>query len=265
MNSAFDHIKGVVVIVVFLLLASSCEQIITLNLQENKPNVVIESHITNGRGPFTVRLSQSQDYFNQSDFVGIPKAQVQIRDSLYTETLVDKGSGYYVTRNIRGTPGHTFHLNVNNAGKEYSASVKLPPPVKIDTVYFGPSLFEKDSLNAFIQFHDPGGVANFYRIKLYRNNRLAINDYSLFTDAFSDGLTLWTPIYNREFAPGDSVVVELENLEQNSWKYLKGVGEIIQQGVNVQAPGNPPSNISGGALGYFGAWGTSIYKVVINK
>jgi len=60
-------------------------------------------------------------------------------------------------------------------------------------------------------------------------------------------------------------VIELDNLEQNSWRYLKGVGEIIQQGVNVQAPGNPPSNISGGALGYFGAWGKTIYKVTINN
>jgi hypothetical protein len=265
MKSAFSYIKGVVITVIFTLLVSSCEQIISINLQNNQPNVVIESVITNGRGPFTVKLSRSQGYYDQSGFVGIEKALVQMVDSPLTEVLVDKGSGYYATQKIRGVAGHTYKLKVNTGDQNYSASVNLPPALKIDTVYFEPSLFEKDSLNAYVEFQDPQGIDNYYRIKLTRNGKIATDEYFLFTDAFADGQRLWTPIYNREFAPGDSVTVELDNVEINSWRYLKGVGEIISQGVNVQAPGNPPSNIVGGALGYFGAWGKYTYKVFINK
>lgn len=247
------------------LLVCSCEQIIEVRLQDDQPKVVIESSVTNGRGPFLVKLSKSQSYFNQTGFIGIEKALVQLDDSFTHESLTEKGSGFYSTKRIRGIPGHTYHLNVTNEGEKFSASVQLPPPVLIDTVYFKSALFSKDSLNIFVEFNDPEGVENYYRIKLYRNGQFAVNDYYIITDAFSDGQKLWAPFYYREFAPGDSVRVELLNLERNTWRYLKGLGETIEQGVNVQAPGNPPSNMEGGALGFFGAWGISTYKTTVPR
>lgn len=247
------------------LLVCSCEQIIQVSLQDDQPKIVIESSVTNGRGPFLVKLSESQSYFNQSGFIGIEKSLVQMDDSFTHESLTEKGSGFYSTKRIRGIPGHTYHLNVTTGDQKFSASVKLPQPVPIDTVYFRSALFAKDSLNIFVEFYDPEGDENYYRIKLYRNGQFAVNDYYIITDAFSDGQKLWAPFYYREFAPGDSVRVELLNLERSTWRYLKGLGETIDQGVNVQAPGNPPSNIEGGALGYFGAWGISTYKTVVPR
>jgi hypothetical protein len=265
MKIAVTGIKGILCALAFTFSVCSCEQIITVKLQDELPNLVIEGTITNGRGPFLVKLSESQAYFNQSSFTGIEKALVQIIDSTLTDTLTETGSGYYSTNRIRGIAGKSYELNVAVKEKRYSASVKLPPPVPIDTVYFDKSVFNTDSLNAFIEFNDPLGIENFYRIKLSRNGRFNVNDYFLITDIPSDGQRLWVPIYFNEFAPGDSVDVELENLERSTYLYLKSLSEIVQQGVNVQAPGNPPSNISGGALGYFGAWGTSRFKTYIPK
>jgi hypothetical protein len=265
MNIAIKSLKGILSAVVFSFSVCSCEQVITVKLQDEQPHLVIEGTITNGDGPFIVRLSESQEYFNQSGFTGIEKAMVQINDSTMTETLTENGSGYYSTNKIRGIPRKSYQLNATVQGNKYNASVMLPPPVPIDTVYFDKSLFHPDSLNAFLEFHDPLGIENFYRIKLSRNGRFNVKDYFLVTDITSDGQRLWVPIYYREFAPGDSVVVELENLERSTYLYLKSLNEIVRQGVNVQAPGNPPSNISGGALGYFGAWGTSSFSAYIPK
>ena len=265
MVSAFTHLLRAIFLTMTAFLLWSCEQLITVKLQGGQDNVVVESFVTNGRGPFYVKLSQSQDYYNQSAMAGIEKAVVQMVDSTLSENLVERGSGYYSTTKIKGTSGHTYHLNVTASGKKYSATVKLPPPVRIDTVYFRPDPNVKDSLNVFVEFQDPGGVENFYRIKLYRNGRFAVNDYYLITDTYIDGQRLFSPFYYREFARGDTVLVELENIERSTWRYFKGLSETIQQGVNLQAPGTPPSNLSGGALGYFGAWGTSTYRVIIRK
>lgn len=265
MKLGYTHIKWIVIFAVIAGWVCSCEQVINVKLQEGPPNVVIEGSVTNGRGPFTVRLSKSQAYYDQSSIVGIEKAQVQMKDSTLTENLTEQGSGYYTTRKIRGIPGDKYQLSVATGGKSYSATVKLPPSVAIDTVYFRPGLLDKDSLNVFIEFNDPRGIDNYYRIKLYRNGMIAVNDYFLISDAFSDGLRLFAPFYYREFAPGDTVIVELDNLEIGAWRYFKGLNEIIQQGVNVQAPGNPISNITGGALGYFGAWGSYHYRVIVPK
>src|ERR1035437_5021457 len=119
MKFAITHIKEVAFILLISFLVCSCEQIIQVKLNEGQPNVVIESSITTGRGPFSVKLSQSQAYYNQSNFVPIEKALVQMDDSAVSENLTENGSGYYSTRQIRGTAGNTYHLNVTTGGKKY--------------------------------------------------------------------------------------------------------------------------------------------------
>jgi hypothetical protein len=266
MDITNSRIKGIFIIAVFTFTVSSCEQIIKVNLRSEQPQVVIEGFVTNGVGPFIIKLSESQAYFDQSGFKGIENAQVEMDNSYATENLVDQGSGYYATvKKLRGAPGDIHNLNVTALGHKYSASVVLPPPVKIDTVYFAQGVFDKDSLNAYIEFKDPIFDENYYRIKLFRNGLSRADDYYLITDASADGQKLMVPFYFRYFAPGDTVITELDNLEHSTWLYFQGLSQIVREGFNAQAPGNPPSNITGGALGYFGAWGVSRYKVVIPK
>ena len=246
-----------------LFLLSSCEEVIKVDLINETPKVVIESYITNIEGPVFVKISKSQAFFNQSNFTAVKNATVQLEYLIKKEKLIEKGGGYYVTSRVSGIAGKTYTLNVTTNSQTFGATVQIPNSVPIDTVYFKPGLFHNDSLNIFVEFKDPAITENYYRIKIFRNRRYAVNDYFLITDAFSDGEKIVAPIYYRYFAPKDTVFVELLNLERNTWRYFKGVSESIQQGVNSQAPGNPPSNFSGGALGIFGAWGTSSYQIIV--
>lgn len=243
-----------------MLLCCSCEEIITVDLDREQPKVVIESFITTSEMPVLVKLSKSQAFFNQGDFEPVKNAVVQIDHSSGHEQLVEKGGGYYVAQKTRGIAGRAYSLDIKTNGATFHASVTVPPAVPIDTVYFQRGLFNKDSLNLVVGFRDPVGIENYYRIKLFRNGRYAVNDYYLLTDNFSDGEKIIAPVYYRYFAPGDTVVVELLNLERNTWRYFKGLSESVRQGINSQAPGNPPSNITGGALGIFGAWGYSSFR-----
>ncbi len=248
-----------------LLVVWSCEEVIEVNLINENPKVVIESFITNIDNPFVVKITKSQGFFNQSNFSTVKNATVQLQYLSVKEKLVDKGGGYYISSKAKGIPGRSYTLGITTDGETFSATVELPKPVPIDTVYFQQGIFHGDSLNVFIGFHDPAGTENYYRIRLYRNRRYAVNDYFLMTDAFSDGEKIVAPIYYRYFAPGDTVIAELLNLERCTWKYFKGMNESIQQGVNSQAPGNPTSNFTGGALGIFGAWGSSSYRVIVPR
>jgi len=246
-----------------LFMLCSCEEKIQVDLITETPKVVIESYITNQEGPLFVKISKSQDFFNQSNFSSVNNADVQIEYLSAKEKLSERGDGYYVSSKIKGIPGTDYKLQITSENETFNASVQLPNSVPIDTVYFQPGLFRNDSLNICIEFKDPAITENYYRIKLYRNRRYAVNDYFLMTDAFSDGKKMVAPIYYRYFAPKDTVLVQLFNLERNTWKYFKGLSEAIQQGVNSQAPGNPPTNLSGGALGIFGAWGKSSYRIIV--
>jgi len=255
-------IKSISLLVV-LFVFGSCEEIINVNLKNSSPKVVIESYISNSDYPVMVKITKSQDYFNQSDFTPVKDAIVQLEYLSVKERLSEKVAGYYVAARTKGVVGRTYTLNILTEGKTYIASVEVPPSVPIDTVYFRPGLFQNDSLNCVIEFHDPAKTENFYRVKLFRNGRYAVNDYYLLTDSYSNGQKIVAPVYYRTFSPGDTVVVELLNLERSTWRYFKGLGESIQQGINSQAPGNPPSNFSGGALGIFGAWGSSTYRIIL--
>lgn len=246
-----------------MLLMGSCEEIIDVNLKNASSKVVIESFITNDSNPLMVKITESQGFFDQSDFVPVKKAVVQLEYLNKKEMLIERGGGYYISAKTKGVPGQTYSLNITSAGTTYGATVELPPAVPIDTIYFQPGIFKSDSLNVFVEFTDPSATENYYRLKLYRNRRYAVNDYYLVTDAFSNGGKMVLPVYYRYFAPQDTVTIELLNLERCTWKYFKGLNETIQQGVNSQAPGNPDSNFSGGALGLFGAYSTSTYQVII--
>jgi hypothetical protein len=248
-----------------LLLLCSCEEIIDVNLNNVQPEVVIESYITTENHSFLVKITKSQAFFDQSNVTVVKNASVQLCYLSAKEKLSEKENGYYACSNTKSIPGTSYTLNVVSEGKTYAATVKLPPVVPIDSVYFQPGIFQTDSLNVVVEFRDPPQTENYYRLKFYRNGRYAINDYFLVSDAFSNGEKIVAPVYYRYFAPGDTVVVELLNLDRCTWRYLKGISESIQLGINTQAPGNPPTNITGGALGIFGAWGSSIYRVINKK
>ena len=246
----------------FLMVLWSCEEVIEVDLKNESPKTVIECFISNVENPFLVKITKSQGFFNQNNFSTVNDASVQLEYLSVKEKLIGKGNGYYISQKAKAIPGSNYTLKITASGETFGATVQLPRPIPIDTVYFQPAIFESDSLNVFVGFRDPAATENYYRIRLYRNRRYAVNDYFLMTDAFSDGEKIVAPIYYRNFAPCDTVIVELLNLERCTWKYFKGISESIQQGVNSQAPGNPTSNFSGGALGIFGAWGSSTYRII---
>jgi hypothetical protein len=257
--------KKSIPIFILSLFLCSCEEIIEMKLNNESPKVVIESYITDGENPFIVKISQSQAFFDQSTFDPVKNAAVFLEYRSKKEKLIERVGGTYVISRIKGIAGTEYALNITVAGKNFVAKTNLPFPVPIDTAYFQPGLFRKDSLNVIAEFHDPADTENYYRIRLYHKSRYVINDYYLITDAFSNGGKIVAPVYYQYFAPGDTVIVELMNLDREIWRYFKGIGESVQRGVNSQAPGNPPSNFNGGALGIFGAWSSSVYRVIVPK
>lgn len=258
-----NRLKKTIPVLPVLLVLCSCEELITVNLKDEQPKVVIESFITNSPNPIKVKITKSQDFFNQSGFTPVKNAIVQLEYLNVKEKLIEKANGNYVSLATKAIIGMTYSLKIVTGGETYSASVELPPPVPIDTAYFQPGLFQDEGLNVVVEFRDPVKTENYYRVKLYRKDIYAVNEYYLLTDVFSNGNKIVAPILYRNFLPGDTVVIELLNLERNTWRYFKGLGELIEQGINSQAPGNPTSNFSGDALGVFGAYGTSSYKISI--
>lgn len=87
---------------------TSCEKVITLDLKDESKRIVVEGGVSNQAGPYTVRVSQSVDFYQPGSGAVIANATVTLGDDTgSSETLTYAGNGNYQTKSIKGMVGRT--------------------------------------------------------------------------------------------------------------------------------------------------------------
>src|SRR5438128_2331768 len=98
---------SIVILLVFLF--SSCEKVINLDLNEAEKKYVIEASITDQPGTASVLLSQTKNFDDNNDLIGVSGALVAIQEE-----------GGSITALTETTPGHyEAPALVGNSGKTY--------------------------------------------------------------------------------------------------------------------------------------------------
>jgi len=262
----FLHIMAVAI----LLLLSSCEEVINIPLNNVTPVVVIEGTVTNLPGPYTIKISQTTDYFNPGNIAGLSGALVFLKDyNGHQWQFKEQRPGYYQNNEFPGTPGVSYTLHVQLMGMEYEATSTMQQPVSIDSLevqYFPGTHFAKAGYFIFIYFTDPSARGNYYRIKMYKGSR-PNPVIQLLDDKLTNGKRIKYFLYGGSYQPGDTAVVELQSIDCAVFNYfltLSNVAASNQSGA-TSTPANPNTNFSGGALGYFGALAISRDTLIIPK
>ena len=92
------------------------------------------------------------------------------------------------------------------------------------------------------------------------------NDFILRDDKIFDGNNVQIPLPIKTFQINDTVTVELLSLNKDTYDYYNtliegssGPGGIM----SGSTPANPVSNISNGAMGYFGVYTNSSKTIII--
>lgn len=242
-----------------LVVASSCQKVIDVDLNSADPKLVIECLLTDSAVPKTVLLTRTVDYFDGGTTPQVTGAQVVISDNVgNTETLTEVQPGRYEAATIQGVPGRTYFLNVTVDGKNYTAQSTMPNPVQIDSAYaeYIPPLFGGGG--GYVTtgaVYDPANEENYYRQRLYINGELqdTAGIYFLADDKLSNGLYVRFPLFPVFAQLGDSITVEMYLYEKSGYDYFISLSELANSGGGPASasPGNPVSTISGGALGYF--------------
>lgn len=267
----------------------SCEKIIELEVPSSDPILIIESSISNDTTFWTVKLSNSQPYFEQNDKVFIADAFVTISDNMgNVDTLIHQDTGLYATKIVKYCEiGRTYTLKVVHEGKEYLASEKCRPQVSISFLMS----FELPDRNGFIEpgfyvFEKAGEnetKGDYYLWKIYKNDTL-LDDfgYVLDTDEFRE-----TSFFNINIDPddplkdmdknilprpfpfkfdvGDTAVVEQYNISKAYYSFLVELqSQLSRSGTPFDPPPvNPRTNIQGGAFGFFSVTNLSRASVVV--
>ena len=182
--------------ILVVLLATSCEKEIDIDLPQYTSKVVVEGSIETGAPPL-VFLTSSHEFFGTTDLNAfqnsfIPDATVIVSDGVTTDTLdelctqslppgydtlvanflgidVDDLSQFnicaYVSLNtaLFGQVGRQYKLTIHHDGETYTSSTRIPELVPLDSVWFETQGTSTTHGFAWARMDDPDTSGNGYR------------------------------------------------------------------------------------------------------
>lgn len=266
------EILAAIILSTIIIVLSSCQKEIQIDLNSVTPVVVIEGSISNQPGPYMVKISRTVNYYETNTFPEVRGAFVQISDDSGTrEVLKENSPGVYSTLRLRGVPGRIYTLDVIINGTEYKSISAMPYPVNIDSVSIANEMNEFDSEQPRYQinvlFRDPAEKDNYYRfVKIYEEKRYG--SISVMSDRFRDGKEISHHLdmdISSQTISGNQLKIEMESIDKGTYDFFRTFHNVVggdELGFLYTSPANPISNISNGALGYFSAY-SATYKSVI--
>jgi hypothetical protein len=201
-------------------------------------------------------------------------AQVIITDSFGTlDSLKEIFPGVYLTSRTRGIPGITYTLKVVSENQEYDGTSTMLSHVDIDSLQLVKSTSQRLDLGGdnknptHVEIHcffkDPV-EKNFYRLKVFKNDSINTQNYRLYDDQYTNGEE--SELRVAYATVGDTFRVELLSLDQSTYEYYRTLSDLLfTNPIFGSTPANPNSNLSNGALGYFGACAISTRMIIISQ
>lgn len=263
--------KNILILFSLIILSASCEDVIEINLNNMEPKLVIEGVINDSDNQCIIKLSKTTDYFNPKTNPAVSDAVVTLTengDTIASFTEIEPGT--YSGKNVRTKSNINYTLYIVSEGETYKANAIIPQKVNIDSLtctYNPQSIIYEVGYVVSCHFSDPGEFRNFYRLKTYKISDRTHAKYSkdLYDDDLFNGNNVKLPWSYEVYQQSDTVVVELYTLDVQTYDYYKTLFS-ISGGADMMSPttpANPNTNISNGALGYFGAYTISRDTIII--
>jgi len=269
--------KGALAAYAATTLFFGCQKVVSIDLNNANPRLVIEGVVTDQAGPYSVKLSKSADYFAPTLYYPpVSGAVVVLADNFgQVDTLKESISGTYLSSTLLGVGGSSYSMFVSVDGDQYNAASSMPKKVFIDTLYAlarNASRGEGPGYDIYVGFKDPPEPGNYYRINATSSVVIPTDSidgrrYRLFTDKFTNGNEMVERIRaGRLVTAGDTITVSLCSIDEAAYNYFNTLNDILMsdRAPTSLSPANPTTNISNGSLGYFAAYTVDTKQIVLH-
>ncbi len=259
MKFSYKKINSLLVVAIILLFG--CEEVVNPDLPSSSSIMVIDGWVSDQPAHSYVFLSLSQSYNNTRPFVGITGARVEVQEEggdsvLFEET--DITGEYRPPANFIGVPSKVYNLRVSSSFGTAEASCLMPAPPELKGIgydFVSGNLLLEEGYYPAINLLNQAGIQEYFFWKTYLNGTRADPDkVNVIDDLDFDGqLLMGYIIYEQAVDPlTDTTTVEFSTLSEMGYRYYKGLKLLTEVGSPSQAiPENPPSNVTGAAIGFF--------------
>ncbi|MUU76814.1 DUF4249 domain-containing protein [Winogradskyella endarachnes] len=224
--------KKNIVIIIFLSLCFTCEDVIDVNLNEVEPRLVIEASInwyknTTGNEQ-SVKLSLSAPFYDET----IPPANnaiVQIIDNNGTtfNFIEENNSGIYRNFDFIPVIDAEYQLFINYEDEVYTATETLKSVVPIDYIeQNNDGGFTGDEIEVKVYFTDPLNIDNYYFFE-YSTNISNPPSLDVAEDEFIDGNQIFGFYSDEDLESGDELTIKHFGISNQFYEYMY---LLLQQG-----------------------------------
>ncbi len=259
---------------VVLLLAVSCTERITLDLDSTYSRLVVEGQITTVATTHQIKLSRTLDFYSTQAPQPVTGAQVTLSDGkssiVLNENKQQQGT-YETPLRFAGTVGTTYKLNIRlneeiGGYKNYEASCLIRPTEQPDHIKLAyHSGWNGGTWEIRLYARDPQ-TDDFYMFHVYRNrvlltdtlSKVFVIDDRFFNGNYANGVGVAFIGGNNpreRLVKGDTVTLMVANITK---EYAKFIQAVQSERFHVPLFGGPPANVQGnvsnGAIGFFAAY-----------
>ena len=297
MRSQIQIISGFI-LVVPLIVASCLEPLEWNGSIEPSERLVVEGLITSETGPHVVKLSRTQEVIVEGEGPGVSGAEVKIYSGTEEFSLTEVAPGVYHTDStVRGNVGEVYHLEVLLDDQRYEASALMVPVEPLDPVEIRPWAGNPNDPDGFQYFEFtyrsnfgnpvpmkysvnlrlPDSVDRYYpedwqrpswidRIEQENNGVLRDSTYYLHNGLEPPALFAYGEETYAGFTYGTIFTEKFYSLSSEHYDFIRSVMiETDWRGLGPfgYLPADVPTNLSNGALGWFGASDVTVVTQVV--
>jgi hypothetical protein len=158
-----------------VLVLTSCETIVQVDIPDHKPSIVINS-VIDPTEKFQVHLSKSLGSLDSAPLSNIDNAEVEVYENdVLIEKLKFEESGIYSSSTINAKLGRNYKIVAKAAPfDDANAVARIPEPVSIESIVFKDSAYVdlnmgvKSSISFTIK--DPSAIKNYYQVELFQTD-----------------------------------------------------------------------------------------------